>query len=43
MKTVERIHRQVNSHKLTIEEGWFTEADMEIVLKWSEQLGMTSN
>ena len=37
--TVEKIHIQKNSNKLTVEEGWFTEADMSIILKWSERPG----
>ena len=39
VKTVEKVHRKINSSKLTIEEGWFSEVDMEIILKWPEQLG----
>ena len=34
--TVEKIHIQKNVKKLTVEEGWFTEADMSIMLKWPE-------
>ena len=38
VKTVEKVHKQTNSKKLTIEEGWFTETDMELILGWSENL-----